>query len=175
MGELSSKLTRDDVDTLIESVGDWEMLGNFEFHQMNMIKNLPMLPEDHEAYEAIKQIKEYFRRREKEIMATREIKQEKAVFLKAKLMMIKRDMGINKLFEIAVGTDDSSPTAVDKLPTKAVQEPGENVVRVPVKDGPEDVRRRLELAEFFISDLGVWDYYQKFLADREFKPQPPAE
>jgi DNA-binding protein H-NS len=170
MGELSSKLTRDDVDTLIESVDDWEMLGNFEFHQMNMIKNLPMLPEDHEAHEAIKQIKEYFRRREKEIMATREVKQEKAVFLKAKLMMIKRDMGINKLFEIAVGTDDSSSAAADKLPAKAVQEPGENAVRVSVKDGSEDVRRRLELAEFFINDLGVWDYYQKFLADREFKP-----
>ena len=161
MAELTSKFTRDDLETLLESIGDWEMLGNQEWHLLNMIKNSPMPPEDHEAYDHMVNIKNHFRSREKEIQASRETRQEKAVFLKAKLMLVRRDMGIDQLFEMAGSTDNSIPSS--SAPVEKVPESTEPV-KVPVKDASGS--KGLELAEFFIKDLGVWDHYQKFLSEQ---------
>jgi len=171
MASLESEFTRDDIETLIESMSDWEMIGNQEYHLMQMIRNAPMPPEDHEAFEMMDHIKDHFRAREKEINESRVTRQEKAVFLKAKLMMARRDMGINQLFDFAAGGAD--PT---EKPSEAVQGPepvaprptpqeDKEAVKVPVK-AADDVRESLQLAEHFIRDLGVWDHYQKFLQEQ---------
>ena len=151
MGTLESGLSREDLDTLLESMDDWEAIGNHEFHVMQMVRNAPMPPDDHEAHEFMEQLKEHFKQREKEIKDTRKIRQEKAIFLKAKIMLIVRDLGINQLFENA-----NAPASAEA--------PRE--VRKPVSP---DVEEKLHLAEEFIKDLGVQAHYEKFLKEKAEK------
>lgn len=160
MGMLESKFTREDLDTLIAAMGDWETVGNQEFYMLNMIRQIPMPPEDHEAFEAIQQVKKHFAEREKEIKDTRSIREERAVFIKAKLMMIRQDMTVDQLFEMATTT---SP-APDKVEGK----------KVPILDlsaesakAPETETQKLESAEFFINDMGCSAMYQKFLEEKK--------
>jgi hypothetical protein len=145
MDALVSKFGMYDIETLIEAMGDWEMVGNHDFHVLNMIKNAPMPPEDHEAYEVMSQIKEVFRAREKDILASRSLRQEKAIFLKAKLLMVRSKLTSGQLFDMSENAE------VAKLPKNT------------------DAERRLEQAEFFIKDLGVWDHFQKFLKESSSK------
>lgn len=155
--ELSSKFSRDDIETLIEAIDDWEMINNQEFHILQMVKNAPLPPQDHESYEYIEKIKEHFTEREKSIKASRQVRQEKSVFIKAKLMMVRRDLAVDQLFEMAV--EDKTPDTVFK----------ENPVRrkKSSKTETEDLAAKLETAEFFLKDLGVWDHYQRFLKERQ--------
>jgi len=170
MASLESEFTRDDIETLIESMSDWEMIGNQEYHLMQMIRNAPMPPEDHEAFEMMEHIKDHFRAREKEINESRVTRQEKAVFLKAKLMMARRDMGINQLFDFAAGADapqrpsEAVQTPEPVAPRSAPQE-SKKAVKVHVK-AAGDAKEALQMAEHFIRDLGVWDHYQKFLKEQ---------
>jgi hypothetical protein len=149
MGTLSSSLDRADIETLIEAMGDWEAIGNHEFHVLNMVKNAPIPPEDHEAHEFITNIKSHFKEREKDIKATREVRQEKAIFTKAKLALIKKDLGINELFDNAAAE------------CEAEQRAG------PVKKMTKQEKNALALAEEFIKDLGVQSHYEKFLAEKK--------
>lgn len=155
MAELTSKFTREDLETLIEATGDWEMLGNREYQMLEMIRGAPMPPEDHEAYEIMSQIKEHYKKREREINASRQVRQERAVFLKAKLMLVRMELGTSQLFDMAASVDASQNPAkpAEKATTAASSEADE----------------ALKLAEFFIKDMGagVWDYYQKFLQERK--------
>ena len=161
MGVLESKFSRVDLDTLIEAMGDWEAVGNHDYHVLNIIKNMPMPPEDHEAYEYAKDIKEHFLKREREINDRRAMRQEKATLLKAKLMLVRADMAVSQLFEMSV--DGTTPTA---------PAPKENVAPVVQPQGGVDIlpsdefKAKLELAEFFIRDLGVWDHYAKYLSEK---------
>jgi len=148
MGELTSQFSRDDIETLLEATNDWESLGSQEYHLMNMVKNSPMPPDDHETFEMVAAIKDHFQKREKDIKDSRVTRQERAVFLKAKLMLVRRDMGVNQLFEMAT------------VPEEAVVVT-QNETAAPVSG----VVHQLKQAEFFIKDLGVWEYYQKFLAE----------
>jgi hypothetical protein len=171
MSELKSSFTRDDLETLIESMDFWESMGNQEFHLMNMIKNAPMPPDDHEAFDSMNQIKEHFRNRERDIEATRQTRQEKAVFLKAKLMLVRRDLSIDQLFDMATEvTPEVQSAPVERVaPAEAVVESAEavEISELPVVSKVEsNLDSSLEQAEFFIKDLGVWDHYQKFLADK---------
>ena len=156
MGEITSAFTRDDIATLIESIGDWEMLGNQEFHMMKMVMDAPMPPEDHEAFEVMNQIKDYYRQKERQINEYRMNRQEKAVFLKAKLLLVRRDMDVNSVFEMAVETSKEAllPSIDHIQPTIAATPP------------VEEPQAKLAMAEFFIRDLGVWQHYQKFLAEQ---------
>ena len=154
MGELNSKFGRDDIETLLEAISDWESSGNQEWHLLNIVKNTPMPPEDHEAFEMVYAIKEHFKQREKDIKESRITRQERAVFLKAKLMLVRRDMGINQLFEMA--TENAAGAGAEAAP-----------VEVAPTSQDSEVAQRLELAEFFIKDLGVWDHFQKFLAEKK--------
>jgi hypothetical protein len=157
MSELSSKFSRDDISTLLEAMSEWESLGNQELYLLNTIKGMPLPPEDHEAYEMVSHIKSHFQQKEKSIRASHDVRQEKAVFLKAKLMLVRRDMGIDKLFEMAAEDLAAPPIkkeaeTVDESPTPT------QVLDV------SDAQKKLERAEFFIRDLGVWTHYEKFLA-----------
>jgi len=162
MAELKSTFTRDDIATLIESVGDWEMTGSQEFILMNMVMEAPLPPEEHEAREAMVNIKEFFRQKEREIKEHRMNRQEQAVFLKAKLMLVRREMDVNSVFEMAT---EAQKTVV-KLPP--LPEPVVTVVpAAKPKKGKKAVEQgQLALAEYFIKDLGVWDHYQKFLTEQ---------
>lgn len=170
MGEIKSSFSSEDIKTLLEAMSDWESMGNQEFHLLGMVKGAPMPPEDHEAYEYMQNIKDHFRNREKDIMASREMKQEKAVFLKAKLMLVRKDMAIDKLFDMAANTElDISDAPIERVPPQPVStDNGEEVeeVKVPVTTPEGDLAKKLELAEFFIKDLGVWAHYEKFLAEK---------
>jgi hypothetical protein len=150
MVELSSKFSRPDIETLIDALGDWELVGTQDYSLLQMIESSPMPPEDHEAYEMVVQVKEHYRNRKKDILASRAIRQEKAIFLKAKLLLVRNGMEIEDLFEM-----EPDPTVPAQIPVQAT---------VPVTTGLS-----LELAEYFIRDLGVWDHYQKFLAEKSEK------
>lgn len=149
MAEINSKFTREDVETLLQSIDDWEAIGNQEFHLMNMVRNVPMPAEDSETYNMLSQLKTHFAQREKDIQAARKVVREKAVFLRAKLMLSLQDMEVNNFFQMATETE-----AVE-----TPQEPVENEIST----------RKLDAAEHFIRDLGVWEHYVKFLAEQEKK------
>jgi hypothetical protein len=155
MAELNSKMTREDLEVLIEAMGDWEALGNHEFHVLQMIKGAPLPPDDHEAYEIMAQIKEHYRKREKEIQASRAVRQERAVFVKAKLMLARIEIGTTKFFDIAQNVEAENPALAPQAEAKP-----------PEKTASAD-SEKLALAEFFIRDLGVWDHYLKFLQERQ--------
>lgn len=168
MGTLSSSLDRADVETLIEAMGDWEAIGNHEFHVMNMVKSAPIPPEDHEAHEFITNIKSHFKEREKDIKATREVRQERAIFTKAKLALIKRDLGVNELFENAQQDD-----LIEKAPKKGGIPDKEKCVEK--KKGDPLLGEKFRLAEEFIKDLGVWSHYEKFLADKKAEAEATGQ
>jgi hypothetical protein len=91
--------------------------------------------------------------------------------LKAKLMLVRRDMGIDQLFEMAAeAASPTQPAPVEKVP-QAVPVSSEKAdsggVKIPVSTTDEGDQGTLEDAVFFLKDLGVWDHYQKFLADRK--------
>jgi hypothetical protein len=155
MDALTSKFNIYDIETLIEAMGDWEMMGNHDFHVLQMIKNAPMPPEDSEAFDVMNQIKEVFRSREKDILAGRAMRQEKSIFLKAKLLMVRSKLTSGQLFDMGENSD-----AVNQLNTK---ESAKAIVKKNLEKS--NVEKKLELAEYFIKDLGVWDHFQKFLSD----------
>lgn len=154
MSNLDSNLNSDDLETLLEATNDWEMLGNNDFYTLNMVKAVPLPSEDHETYNFIRDIKDRFRSREKDIKAARAVRQEKAVFLKAKLMMLKRDLGITQLFDEAqVSTPEKGIVMTASGHTIQLSDENKELIR----------------AEEFIKDLGVWEHYQKFCLERTAK------
>lgn len=161
MSELSSKFTREDIQTLLDAVGDWENLGMGEWHVAKAVKDAPLPPEDHEAYEIAKAVKEHFRNRELVINDNRELRMEKAVFLKAKLLLVRKALNIDSLFEMPV--DTSSPPPASKKEDSVVPQKSEYpqmALQV------SDLTEKLRLAEFYIKDLGVQAMYEKFLAEK---------
>lgn len=163
MGELSSKFSREDIEVLLEATNDWEALGSQEFHLMNMVNGAPVPDEEQypEAYEMVTAIKKHFKQREKDIKDSRITRQERAVFLKAKLMLVRRDMGINQLFEMA--TEESLPQDI------AAQSAVKSAKSIVGTAETNFLERDLKRAEFFIKDLGVWDHYQKYLEEESKK------
>lgn len=161
MGELTSKFTRDDLQMLIEAIGDWEAVKTQDYFIMQQIKDAPLPPdEESEVYQFWKAVKDSFRQREQQIIDNRNARQETAVFLKAKLMLARKDLNIGSLFEMPIEMSASTPTPKRETP-KAVG-------GVAVKEALEkSFQQRLEIAEFFIRDLGVWEHYQKFLEEKK--------
>lgn len=157
MSELTSKFSKEDLETLIESIGDWELMGSQEFNFLSMIEDAPMPPEDHEAFQVMQHIKDHYRSRKQRILDNRSVRQEKAVFLKAKLMLVRRDMNISDLFEMTADypgpVSVTPPMLAKKLPSAPAPVVG--------------AQQKLEMAEFFIKDLGVWNHYEKFLAEKK--------
>lgn len=152
MAELKSAFSRDDIEVLIDAMSDWESIGNHEYHVMQMVKSHPMPDTEDESFEFVKNIKEHFKKREKEIKSERIIRQEKAILVKAKLVLLRQEGGITQLFEVAAESAqaEAAPKAV------ALSEVQMN---------------RLEAAEYFIKDMKLWEWYEKFLTDRGITPK----
>ena len=179
MDELVSRFTRQDIETLLEAMGDWETMGNQEYHFLQLIKSAPMPPQDHEAYEAFKSIKKHFKRREEQIKFEREVRKENATLLNAKLIMTKRKVSVNELFDMAANVDLNSPPPKPKPPLAEVDDDDDdevlknsvvqsNTISSDLLTGINDeFKKKLEKAEFFIRDLGVWAHYEKFLKTHE--------
>lgn len=165
MAELSSKFTQEDIEKLIESVGDWEVNGSQEYLFMTRILDAPALPEDHEAFEIWTQIRDHYRSR-KQILEDRHAdRQEQAVFLKAKLMLVRKEMRVNDVFEMAAEEVKAVPKKKKVVPdSPASPRTAQSTQKIPVS--VSDAQKKLEDAEFFIKDLGVWEHYQKFLAEK---------
>lgn len=166
MAELKSTFTRDDIATLIESMSDWEMIGSQEFHLMQMVMGAPLPPADHEAHDVMLNIKEYYQQKERDINERRMNRQEKAVFLKAKLMLVRREMDVNSVFEMATEAQEPVPAAPAlPIPPVPATKPKRGKKAAQLPEGQAQVM--LALAEYFIKDLGVWDHYQRFLAEHK--------
>lgn len=159
MSVLKAELTSDDFEILIEAMDDWEMIGNHEFHVMSAVKNAPMPPEDmEEHYEAMARLKEVFRKREKEIKETRQVRQERAILTKARLVMIKQDLAIGNLFNAA---SCPPPTQADKASSETCCAESAEATSPTC-----ELQAKLDIAEDFIRDLGVWGHYEKFISDK---------
>lgn len=153
---LEGKLTPEDVEVLIESMDFWETSGNREFHIMQMFKNMPLPEQDHEAYEPVKEAKQYFAARERDIKADRSLRKEKATILKAKLMLMRSDMTVDRVFDNAV---EDHPVKAPKTRQSPVDCEGTNSVE-PDKTSKSD---KLKKAELFLDQKGIKGYYEKFL------------
>lgn len=168
MGELVSKFNKDDLEVLIDAMHEWEAVGNGEYHVSQMVKSIPLPPDDHESHGFIVRIKEHFREREKEIKKSRDLRQEKAILLKAKLILTRNDLQISELFDLAENITENKEEAQIK-PNVALPEIEVDDVSVDesvkITISTNDFQKKLELAEHYIKDLGVWDFYQKFLAE----------
>jgi len=140
MSSLDSAFVKEDINILIEAVDDWEKLNTREYAMMMAIKNMPMPSEDNETYGTIKALKQQASQHEKTITQEKEFNQERAVFLKAKLYLAKKDVEINGLFNLSDHVSDEGPKG-------------------------EFSSKRLELAEKFIEGMGVQSYYDKYLQE----------
>jgi hypothetical protein len=159
--EMSSQFNRDDIEVLIDSIGDWEMHGNQEYNIAQMIKNIPMPDEDHPQYDVVREAKEHFRRREKLIIQQRADRQEKAVFIRAKLFLTRREVNVNQVFDMAADFSDAPLTP--QVEEELVSTPDVDSAPKSLSKEAEDYKKRLELAEFFIKDLGVDANYRAYL------------
>lgn len=158
---MSSQFNRDDIEVLIESIGDWEMHGNQEYNVAQMIKNIPIPDEDHPQYDVVREAKEHFRRREKLIIQQRSERQEKAVFIRAKLFLTRREVNVNQVFDMAA--DFSSAPLTPHVEEEVISTPPTDSAPKSLSKEAEDYKKRLELAEFFINDLGVGPNYRAYL------------
>jgi hypothetical protein len=102
------------------------------------------------------QIKQYFKKREKDIMASKSIRQEKSIFLKAKLLMLRQDLQRDEFLEIATTNIENN--------NKVNEQENKNQLKISTKDS--EIKKKLDMAEFFIKDLGVWSHFEKFLAEK---------
>jgi hypothetical protein len=130
------------MDTMIEAMGDWELVKSQNFFVMKRVEEAPLPPETAEGEgvaeyrEFLLGLKQQFAEQKKEIELTRKNRQEIAVFIKAKLMLNRRDMAVDRLFDMAAL-------------------------------GTEQVRKdELALMTEFIQDMGVWKYWEDFKAQK---------
>lgn len=175
MSVLDSKLTPDDLEILIDAMGDWESTGNNDFHVMNFVRNAIMPPDDDPSFEFVKHIKDHFQKREKDIKATRSLRQEKATLLKAKLMLLRRETGIDQLFEEAKTTSvtepdkqvKEAPATFDEAAKKAAlgKAPTQEVREAKNPNKLIDPDRKLSLAERYVKECGLWKLYQTYAKD----------
>jgi hypothetical protein len=153
MAMIEGKLTSEDVEVLIESMDYWETTGNREFHIMEMFRNMPLPEADHEAFEPIKEAKKYFAGRERDIKADRALRKEKATILKAKLMLMRQDMAVDRIFDV-----DTSVTSTASI------EPTINTSKDVTKTPQSGVSgNKLAKAEAFLDQSGIKSFYDKFL------------
>jgi hypothetical protein len=69
--------------------------------------------------------------------------------------MVRSKLTSGQLFDMGENSD-----AVNQLNTK---ESAKAIIKKNLEKS--NLEKKLELAEYFIKDLGVWDHFQKFLSD----------
>lgn len=159
MATLDSKLSVSDIQLLVDAVGDWEMNNNHDYHIMQIVKNtiVPDEEENQEQYEFVMQVKNHFKQREKEINDKRSLRQEQAIILKAKLMLLKNELDVDQIFDDAQESIPKIKKLQVNAPTAVV------VVDEPIKDSKLD---KLDKAESFLNQskyAKIWELYQSDL------------
>ena len=107
VSSLSSNFVKEDISLLIQAIDDWETNGTHEYAMAMAVKNSPLPPEDNEFYDFIASLKKQFSQRELELARLKEEKQEKAVMLKAKLFLARKEIEINEVFDVASQASES--------------------------------------------------------------------
>ncbi len=141
VSSLSSNFVKEDINLLIQAIDDWETNGTYEYATAMAVKNMPLPPEENEYYDFIASLKKQFSQRELELVRLKEEKQEKAVMLKAKLFLVRKEIEINEVFDFASRTEVAMQST--------------------------DSAKKLTLAEQFIDELGVRRHYEEFLAGQK--------
>lgn len=169
MATLDSKLSAADIQLLIDAIGDWEMNNNHDYHIMQAVKNA-IVPDEHEneeQYAFVMQIKNHFKNREREINDKRALRQEQAIILKAKLMLLKNELGIDQLFDNANAKTTEPivlPPMVNTKPKVMEKEPVKEPAKEKVIGNYPDFR--LLKAEAFLSQekyVKIWELYNQDL------------
>ena len=150
---IEAKFTKGDIEMLEEAVQYWESAGMQEYHLMQMVESSPMPPEDHPAYENAQQIKRYFADRRREIESDREIRKERAVFARAKLLLVRQKLAADQFGE----------SIFDMRENSTIDETQDTLSQVAPESSQPSVASGDQLAEFYIHDLGVWKRYQEWL------------
>jgi hypothetical protein len=143
VSSLSSNFVKEDISLLIQAIDDWETNGTHEYAMAMAVKNSPLPPEDNEFYDFIASLKKQFSQRELELARLKEEKQEKAVMLKAKLFLARKEIEINEVFDFASQTSESPQGEFDSS------------------------AKKLALAEKFIDEVGIRKHYEEFLAGKK--------
>lgn len=186
MSQLNSKFTRDDIDNLIDSVSAWEMEHQHQYHSLQIVKQIPMPPEDHPSYDYIKALKKEFIDRERSIKADQKVNQEKAVFLKAKLMLIRQDMAIDQLFEMATDNTmpikDSAPVENGSSKPEVPNQTSDDSNRASEKD-ESDVsvkndltpEMKVVMAESFLESISILKNFNEYIGDQNLNIEQKLE
>jgi len=153
--QLDSRLVKPDLITLIEAVRDWQRVGDRELHMLQMVKDMPYPPEDHEAYDWVSQMKKQYKEREREIKEASELRAEKATLLAAKLYLAKNELSIQGMLDLAemITTNEES----------LLQEDPQTEIKLSPKS---DAKEELDLAYEYIRDVGIWKNFSDFRAER---------
>ncbi len=158
MKTLQAALNMSDVETLLEAVADWENLGNQDYFMMQQVKNMPIPSEEENEYlhKVLTSLKQHFADQEKSIKMARQIREEKSVFVRAKLLMIKQSVAANMLWS---NPDDAG--VGDTIPTQKKE------VVVNTTSSIEDYKAKYDEAVRFITEVGILSHYEKFLKENE--------
>ena len=101
--EIPSEFTEDDLNTILEAVGVWELQCNADLEMIAKLKMLqdPEFP-DEESKEAFYAWKNAMLSREKQIVQHKKVRTEKAILLKAKLILMNQRNMAENAFERAI-------------------------------------------------------------------------
>jgi len=156
MESLKAALNMTDLELLLEAVGEWESVGNYEFSVMQQIKNIPVPDEEEneEAHKYIMAVKEHFKKREKEIKAARSVRQEQSTFLRAKLFMIKQKTGMDKLWTNPDDADISAPRerAVSSTASRKAEDPLWET--------------KFGIAQAYMEEMKMWKYFETHMQEK---------
>jgi len=98
--EIDSDLTTEELDTLIEALDDWE---KSESHTIEFIEVLKKIPdpdtEDNPHMEQFIDFKRHMVSKESDLKKDKRIRREKAIFLKAKLLLLTQSKVVDRFCE----------------------------------------------------------------------------
>jgi len=105
--EIDAEITESDFETIMEALNCWEIQCNADLDLIKRLKDLPD-PEfpDKETLEQFRAWKNSLLSREPKLKKDGRIRMEKAIMLKAKLLMMNQQQATDKFLDIASGLDE---------------------------------------------------------------------
>lgn len=152
MKDLKASLGTADLEVLLEAMQEWENLGNHDYYVMQQVRNMP-IPSEEESEQwnkIITQLKAHYSEREKTIKSDKQVREEKAVFTRAKLMMIRQAVASNKLWNNPEDAGLDEPTPARKVVSKVEM---------------EDFKRKYEIAVAYMTDMKIMKFFEPYLEE----------
>lgn len=168
MDNLRAALNMNDVETLLEAVADWESLGNQDFYAMQQIKNVPIPDEEEneELFKLITALKKHYTDRASEIKAARAVREEKSVFVRAKLMMIKQKISANMIWENPDDANSGNPAPREDAQPRSSKKTKTSEPKVEESDVDQ---KKFDLAVQYMTEVGADKNFNDFLASEKPK------